>query len=445
MGAFNEKPFGNDKALDWLYDLELQDQKQFGQFLRSTIQKMLEDRGSDASIAEQAIAAIAVASAAATDPIGVCHKDAKALISKHGFVPDAALIKDCLLALQIVCHSEESDLRNLWVEAQGLTSWLKQTEKLANNLNAALLEGLPLREPKKPGMPRTLMKLIERYKEEPSDKIRQKIFEKFSALEDVNYLYSETGYDRPLHVAAVNGLLEETQLLINRGANVNSNKTGGNNQTPFETACIGGNLQVAELLRANGAQVFVSLDLSNNYGPTHSFVETARELGAALLPMGYRYCTALHIVAYKGTVPTLEYLVGLGADMCQLSLDLQNLAHFACKGNNIPILTYLRDKGFDLGQRIGKLGSQPLDSAVQRNAMEAVEFLLENGVDPNWVGPSLWTMYEKRRSPLDIARSPDLSLNKGIEKILLSYGAKTFEELENIEKENKLSKNPIPS
>jgi hypothetical protein len=422
MGAWNNKPFGNDTALDWLNNPALLSQDRFPQFLQSTIQQTLGEQSADKSNAEKAIAAISVVSAAAVEPIGNCDKDAKALISKFGFVPTVELINDCLSALQIICYSTDSELRELWLEAEGLPSWLKQTEKLASNLNVALLNGLPTRLQKKTGIPRTLTKLLERYKEEPTDEIRQKIFQKFTALEDVNGMHRETDFKRPLNLASANGLFEETQLLINGGAKIYA--------SDFEAACVGGNLQVAELLRANGAEVFAEINPGENYSAKGDFADTARALGTDLLPTGYRYCPALFTVASKGKVSALEYLISLGADIYQSSRDLQNLAHFCCAHNNVPVLIYLHDKGFDLGKRIGKIGRQPLDDAVYSNAVEAVKFLLANGVDPNWVGPSLWTMYEERRSPLDIARLPNLSLNKDIEKLLLSSGAKTLQELE---------------
>jgi ankyrin repeat protein len=426
MGTWSNTPFGNDEAMDWLAQAQRQSATQFAAHIQNTVCAVLNNWEGDAINATRALAAIAIVSASAVEPIGSCHKDAKSLISHHGFTPDNALIDKSLAAIQNICHAENSQLRELWLEAKGLPSWLKKTEEIAENLRAALKLGVAIRKPKKLVMPRTLIKLLELYKTEPTPTIREKIYEKFSALEDVHRLHKETDFQRPLYLACLNGLLEESQLLINRGADVNLGDSPDN--TLFEAACVGGNITLCELLRSNGAQIFFEVTDKNNYKAESSTAARFRELGADRLPTGYRYCPALSTVALEGKPETMDYLIALGADINQLNRNLENLAHLSCFKNNVPVLSYLLKAGFDIHKPVGALGQQALDIAVKRNAFESVKFLLNNGANPNRIGLRLDN--EEADSPLDTARSEWAEVDKAIEELLLSYGAKTTAELQ---------------
>jgi ankyrin repeat protein len=428
MGTWNETEFGNDFALDWLGSAHLQSDDTFLAYVQSTLQKVLNAWDGDAKIASNAMAAIAVVSMLSSEPIGQCPKHVKNLISRCIFSPNRGLLELSIAALELICYSVNSELRQLWAEAGRLSSWLVRAEKLSNRLSAALQLGIPNRVSKKPSTPRTLHKMLEHFKNEPSTVIREKIYQKFSSLKDVNACVCETDFERPLYLAAVSGLLEETQLLIGRGAQVNQKNSRG--QSPFEAACVGGHFNVAELLLANDATVFEELDSTNNYSVKGDFADRAKQIGADLLPIGYRYCPALFFVARSGSVASLKYLLGLGAAVNQLASDLRNIAHFACENNNVPILKYLHDSGFDVNKPIGTLGRQPLETAIWSNAIESVEFLLTVGAKPNWVGSDLWSLYEAAQTPIDIARSLDSSDGKEMENILLSYGAKTLSELQ---------------
>jgi ankyrin repeat protein len=426
MGTWSNTPFGNDAAMDWLAQAQRQSATQFAVHIQNTVSAVVNNWEGDATNATRALAAIAIVSASAVEPIGSCHKDAKSLISLHGFTTDNALLDKSLSAIQNICHAENSELRELWIKANGLPSWLKNTEEIAENLRAALKLGVAIRKPKKLGMPRTLIKLLERYKTEPSPIIRENIYEKFSALEDVNGLNKDTDFQRPLYLACLNGLLEESQLLIKRDANVNLGDSP--ESTPFEAACISGNLTLCELLRENGAQIFSEINDKNNHQAESFTAVRLRELGAARLPTGYRYCPALSKVALEGKPETMDYLITLGADISQLNRNLENLAHLSCYKNNVPVLSYLLKAGFDLHKPVGTLGQQALDIAVRWNAIESVEFLLSNGANPNRIGLRLDN--EEADSPLDTARSEWAEVNKAIEELLLSHGAKTTAELQ---------------
>jgi ankyrin repeat protein len=396
MGAWSNKPFGNDSALDWLERAALPSTNQFSAFVSDTISTVLGNWAGDSDEAEQAIAAIAVVSAAAVEPIGPCHKDAKALISQFGFVPDTRLITNCLSALQVVCYSEASELRELWNDEGSVVSWIKQTERLSIALNAALKNGLPTRVPKKQGMPRALNKLVALYEKEPTVKVRKKITEKFSALNDFTANTEETGFKTPLWFAARHGLLEETEDLLNRGADPNGGGEGRffralyEVDSPFKgnfpAACLSGNLQVAELLRVRGAKVFLQRSVDTD------LIETYKRLRIDFTQLNGQYCPALQLVASDGTPAAVEYLLGLGANIDEIDDEGKGIAHWAAGEGNIQMLEFLKEKGRDLDLAAGQFGPTPLHTAVHGGQFKAVSFLLENGANPNHIDQSqlLW-------------------------------------------------------
>src|SRR5688572_27895876 len=97
MGTWNNKPFGNDTALDWLSALETAAVAR--NFIDHTLCALDEEWDGDVSDAEAAIAAIAVVSAACVNPIASVAAEAKSWISKTGFVPDKQLIDKSMTAL----------------------------------------------------------------------------------------------------------------------------------------------------------------------------------------------------------------------------------------------------------------------------------------------------------------------------------------------------------
>ena len=113
MGTWNTKPFGNDTASDWLWELE----KALDE---SILQTAL---GADAK-GDETIAAAAVVEAARRQPIGALPPKAKGWVSERGFVPSDALVKQAMAAVEKIRN--HSELRELWEESGSLKSWLKQ-------------------------------------------------------------------------------------------------------------------------------------------------------------------------------------------------------------------------------------------------------------------------------------------------------------------------------
>jgi ankyrin repeat protein len=423
MSAWSNKPFGNDAALDWLSDPQLQNANEYLLTIHNTVRCILENWDGDSEEAQRAIAAIAVVAAAAVDPIGQCHKESKALITKHGFVPSASLITDCQAALKLVCDEAHSELRELWIEEDSLDAWLKQNKKLTDSLTAALQNGLPARTPKQQALPRSLYKLISRYKAEPTNAIRKKIAQKFAEIPDVNRGSTDTDFLTPLYLAASHGFFEEAQSLLNRGADPNGDGKrffGPSGNYPFDVACVSGNLDLAELLRNCGAQIFSLVEARSP-----DIDGRVISVGGEPMRSGSRYWRALIRVAAEGSVDALEYLLSQGATLHERDWSGQGIVHWAAEGGNVHMLIYLAKLGLDLDKPVGVRGPTPLCKSVSSLQLEATRFLLEKGVNPNHVNRIYCNHPE---TPMD--RALTNANSRAIAELLKSYGAKTLEELE---------------
>lgn len=79
----------------------------------------------------------------------------------------------------------------------------------------------------------------------------------------------------PLHVAAFAGNVATTELLINRGADVNSRAKSKFLNTPLQTALLTGQYATAKLLLEHGADAMVRQ--AEGFAPLHEAAESGRE------------------------------------------------------------------------------------------------------------------------------------------------------------------------
>ena len=107
------------------------------------------------------------------------------------------------------------------------------------------------------------MEVLRRYKEEDLPEFVG------ISLEGVNQ--AGNSGDRPLHVAAIRGNMEEVVALVAGGADVNAHGDLGN--TPLHEAAAQGHLDAVRFLLANGA----SPEKKNEFG--ESIIDVARSQG----------------------------------------------------------------------------------------------------------------------------------------------------------------------
>lgn len=418
MGTWSSKPFGNDTALDWAFGLKDADGMTL---IADTIRNTLEQKGElDAPIAEASIAAAAVIAAAAAEPVRSVSQDIGRWIRTQGYVPDKRLIGDAIKVLDRIMTG--SELRDLWAEQDALESWVKATGAVRDKLTAAKKQALPVRKPRKPGMPRSFHKLLERYGDDPSDQVRAKIRKKVESMKDPDAATRDTNYREPLALLAEHGLLEEARLLLDKGANPSGGSAKIPGKTPFDAACCNGHIEIAEMLHKAGAEVFDEVD-----DDIDGIVREQMDVrGVEAKPVGYRYCLALFIVARRGTPATADYLVGLGADLSQSDLNGETLLHKAAEGGNVAMLEFLVAAGLDVNNKKGLHAESPLHYAVQSNKIESVKFLLENGADVNAIESFEGSEHRWYNTPLDFAESEN---TKPIIALLKKYGAKRAVEI----------------
>ena len=207
MGTWNTKPFGNDKASDWLWKLE--------EAKDDSVLKAAFEADADA---DETVAAAAVIEAARREPIGKLPPKAKAWVSERGFVPSDELVKQAIVVVERI--KTKSELRELWEESNSFKSWLKQMDSLLTGLREA--QSLPplTRIPKSP-TPRRLDKIIEKIKPDEESPLRNKLREKLEALTDLEAsITGKVVSKTPLTLLAQQGLLPEAKRLVERGAKI---------------------------------------------------------------------------------------------------------------------------------------------------------------------------------------------------------------------------------
>lgn len=410
MGAWNVNPFGNDAALDWLWELE--SNADGASFIGETLDTVIDNDDSESRREEEAVAAAAIVAAASADPVGRLAKDAKSWVLSKGFVPDIPLIDKAIRALDALMA--DSELRELWEESGSLKSWLKNTKGLVDTLNIAKERDLPVRKPKKKGMPRVLYKMIDAYAKEPDEKLKSKIHQKLNALEDVNQSSKETDHELPLNILAKKGLVEEIKMLLDRGADPNLGDMFG---FPLAFACGNNHLAAARLLVDGGAEIFKEIMID---AKTRRQVEFMGENEHAD-PVVFKYSQALFSAARSGGPDIIDYLLSLGADLNQEDLNGETLLHKACESGNIEAAEHLIHLGLDVNKVKPHCNETALHYAVRAKQVESVHLLLESGADPNivekWDGTVLDMVKEK----------PDSALFR----LIRSFGGKFSEEIRN--------------
>ena len=137
MGAWGEKPFENDSALDWLGDLEEVED------LRETLTTVAaDDDYLEVDDGSAAIAAAEIVAAARDGKVDRLAKDASKWLEKHGTqIADA----DRALAVRAVQRvlGSKSELAELWDDNGPDNSWRRDVAGLVARLTGPGMSGPP--------------------------------------------------------------------------------------------------------------------------------------------------------------------------------------------------------------------------------------------------------------------------------------------------------------
>jgi hypothetical protein len=131
MGAWDIGSFANDDALDWL--LELQDEDELG-LLEDAFATLIDQKGDfpDASDSAVAVAAAEVLAALLGNPLDDLPPEVGDwVVGKEP--PKDGLVKLAREALGVVL--EESELKALWEEVDDYPDWVKDVESLVERLS----------------------------------------------------------------------------------------------------------------------------------------------------------------------------------------------------------------------------------------------------------------------------------------------------------------------
>ncbi|WP_078131414.1 ankyrin repeat domain-containing protein [Leptospira kirschneri] len=157
--------------------------------------------------------------------------------------------------------------------------------------------------------------------------------------------------------------ISKIKNLLNEGANINChslNKGARNNwgNTPLHISVNNGNLEIVEKLINLGADV----NSKNTEGDTPAFkIPWGRKEGLELLQLLHKH----------------------GANLFEKNNDQTSLLHYAALNNQISILEFLLEQGLDPNQ--GNLKNEtPLYWTVHYNSLKCVSILLNAGSNINW-------------------------------------------------------------
>jgi ankyrin repeat protein len=406
MGAWSNKLFGNDTALDWLAGLE--NSGNGLELISNTLMIAVDANDIDAPMAEEAVAAAAIVAAASKEKVTGIYQGAKQWIERTAFSPEKELKKLAITSLNKV--ASDSELKDLWEESGKLTGWIKETDKLRETLTNVLEEAAPKRVAKKQRLPRSLGKLIDLYIKDNDPKIEKRIIEKLSIIEDPNSQESVTEYDLPLNLAAKSGISEAVTMLIKKGADVNAQSRYG--YKALSLACAYGNIETVKILLDHGASPFGNYPIYNEKG---DIVEERR------------VCFGILSASRKGTPELIQLLVDYGADIQENDLNGETLLHKASESGNHKLIDYLISSGLDVNQHTGLInentrsqGDFPLHYAVRARQLLSAKALIEHGANVNALEYFIGSEHKWFNTPLDLLEGEE---ENELFKFLVSKGA----------------------
>ena len=162
-----------------------------------------------------------------------------------------------------------------------------------------------------------------------------------------------------LHKAVADNSIQQVQILIENGVDVNELKFDGSDPhgrgTPLHAAAYKGYEEIAELLISNGA----SLEAKN-----------------------HKDQNALQVAAFWNNSNIVRLLLSRGANVDARDMLKRTPLHLATQQGNCEIIQLLLDYNADINAFKGH-GKTPLQIAIIQNDLKATKILLKNGANPN--------------------------------------------------------------
>ncbi|XP_076272873.1 uncharacterized protein LOC143204233 [Rhynchophorus ferrugineus] len=161
-----------------------------------------------------------------------------------------------------------------------------------------------------------------------------------------------------LHLSAFSGCIGGTQFLISQGCDVNESYKY---YSPLHCAMFGNNSETAMVLLQHGAEL---------QAVTRSKINSNE--------------SGLHCAVRVNSVNCVRLLAAQGADVSQVELTGMSPIHLAAELNNVECLTImLKSDGANVNAQTKGNRYSALHLAVEAEALESMEVLLDSGADAN--------------------------------------------------------------
>lgn len=182
----------------------------------------------------------------------------------------------------------------------------------------------------------------------------------------------------PLHLSAISGQLEITEILLNNGANVNFFTPAS--ETPLYQAIKFNNVTVAEFMIDKGADINLSLGLQTAALQNNTeMLQLLIRKGGDVNYQNSRVDAPLHIASEKGFIEIAKLLLNNGAHVnIKASNNARTPLHYAAKEGKLEIAKLLLNYNADINV-ISGLMATPLDYARIASHSEMIDFLKSQG------------------------------------------------------------------
>nr|XP_027220828.1 serine/threonine-protein phosphatase 6 regulatory ankyrin repeat subunit B-like [Penaeus vannamei] len=192
---------------------------------------------------------------------------------------------------------------------------------------------------------------------------------------------------KPIHFAVESGLVQITELLCERGADLNVASPEDQGRSPLHMAVVKGSQSVLKCLLKRNADP----NLTDIAGETPlltaiqkgeiSAVGLLLKSGADVHMRDENHNSPIHIAVEKSHGEIVQMLLNEGANVHNINLSGDSVIHVAARKSSEWILEMLREKGCDL-DRCYRDGSFPLHLAAESGNLEAVKWFLLQGANP---------------------------------------------------------------
>lgn len=198
----------------------------------------------------------------------------------------------------------------------------------------------------------------------------------------------EFAFYPPLLIAIESGLIGMVELLLDRGAGVNSlyknEDRYSSNTSPLYASVEAGHVEIIDLLLQRGADI----SFRDNNGLTLLHIAPNIQVAALLVERGLdvnvidgiKEMTPLHIASQKGNLELMGFFLDQGADVNASCNRHVSMLHTT---RNIEVAALLISRGAYVDREYFRKNTNMVKEAVERNNLNVARLFFEHGADPN--------------------------------------------------------------